>query len=426
MTGPVIDLGELRHGPDPDLLPRPPRANDRRLRCALLLLLVLVTVTAGAALPPRRTVVTLPARLGADALVDDDLFLIVEPANTSARQGRLAAYRLPGGAPAWQAPLSAEARSWRITPLAGMLLVTGYEIGPVGRETLTVALDRATGALRWQQPGRAIALADGNLLLHSGGQTEVSSLRAVDPCCGTVRWQLPPTSAQISFRDTGHGVDRVVLNPVNAPVEVREASTGAVLASASLLPPDDGPLGLEAMEDLLLAVDRGSATVTAYGLDRLDRRWTRTTGPVEFAANCGPVLCIRTGGGELLAIDPETGGLRWRTDRWSWGWPYDGRLMVSVSGPGPMVRYLVVDALTGEELADLGRWELYQVGDARRMVGLRGYPGGGLLVGELDARAGKVRVLDVLPDATGDCQAITGHVLCATANSSYQLWNLPD
>ncbi|MEU5904771.1 PQQ-binding-like beta-propeller repeat protein [Micromonospora sp. NPDC047527] len=421
MTGPVIDLGELRHGPDPDLPPRPPRAGDRRLRGALVLLLVLVTVAAAAVPPPPRTLVTLPARLGSDVLVDGDLFLVVEPTDTSAR---LAAYRLPGGAPAWQAPLSPRARQWGITPLGGTLLVTGYEIGPVGRETRTVALDRATGAQRWEQSGRAITLADGNVLLHSGGEAESSVLRAVDPCCGTVRWQLPPTSAQISFRTSGRGVDRMVLNPVNAPVEVREASTGAVLASASLLPPDDGPLGLEVMDDLLLAVDRGSATVTAYGLDRLDRRWTRVTGPVEFAGGCGPVVCLRTAAEELQALDPATGGLRWRSDRWLWGWPYGDRLMVSGSEAGPVKQYLVIDALTGEELADLGRWELYQLGPDHRMVGLRRHPDGGLLVGELDIRAGKVRVLDVLPRATGDCQPIPDRLLCAIPNSTYQLWGM--
>ena len=58
-----------------------------------------------------------------------------------------------------------------MTPLAGMMLVTGYEIGPEGRETLTVALDRATGAYRWQQPGSVFKLTDGNLLLRSGGET---------------------------------------------------------------------------------------------------------------------------------------------------------------------------------------------------------------------------------------------------------------
>ncbi|MGC4869912.1 PQQ-binding-like beta-propeller repeat protein [Micromonospora sp. DT53] len=427
MTDSVIDLGELRHGPDPDPLPRPPRAHGRPLRCALVVLLALVTLAAAAVPPPRRAPVTLPARPGSDVLVDGDLFLVMEPTDSATRQGRLAAYRLPGGEPVWQAPLSVEARYWGMKSLAGMVLVTGFEIGPEGRETRTVALDRATGAYRWQQPGVTYELTDGNLLLRNGGETEPSSVRAVDPCCGTVRWQLPSTTAEISLRDTGRGVDRIVLYQANGLVEVRDTTTGAVLARAEMRPPSAARLGIELIDDLLLAIDRGSGTINAYGLDRLERRWTRASGPIEFALDCGPVVCLRTGGNELQALDPATGDVRWRSDRWLWGWPYESRLMANVSGFGPMEQYIVLDALTGRQLADLGRWELYQLGVGGRLVGIRRHPDGGVLIGELDIAAGEVRIVDVLPDASGECQATTGYLVCsATAAGSYQLWRLAD
>jgi outer membrane protein assembly factor BamB len=422
----VIDLGELRHGSEPDPLPRPPRAHGRLLRCALVVLLMLVTLAAATVPQPRRAPVTIPAVPGSDVMVDGDLLLVVEP-TSAARQGRLAAYRLPTGEPVWQAPLSAEARYWGLKPLAGMLLATGYEIGPEGRGTRTIALDRATGAYRWHQPGIASKLIDGNLLLRDGGETEPSIVRAVDPCCGTVRWQLPPTTAEISIRDTGYGVDRLVLYQANGLVEVRDATTGAAMASADMRPPSGAPLGIDLIDDLLLAVDRGSGTINAYGLDRLDRRWTRRSGPIEFVLDCGPVVCLRTGGNELQALDPATGDVRWRSERWLWGWPYEGRLMANITGYGPMEQYVVLDALTGRQLADLGRWELYQLGDGGRLVGIRRHPDGGVLVGELDIGAGKVRILDVLPDAAGECQAITGYLVCAAAVAgSSQLWKLAD
>ncbi|MCG5472844.1 PQQ-like beta-propeller repeat protein [Micromonospora sp. LAH09] len=427
MSDPVIDLGELRHGTDPEPLPRPPRANGRQVRCGLVLLLALVTLAASAVSPPRRAPLTLPARPGADVLVDGDLVLVMEPASPTG-QGQLAAYRLPGGEPVWQAPLSAEARYWGMFPLAGMMLATGYEIGPEGRETRTVALDQATGAYRWQQPGTAFELTDGNLLLRTGGETLPSSLRAVDTCCGTVRWQLPATTAEINVRDTGQGVDRVVLNQVDGPVEVRDAITGAVLARADLRPPDGGQIRVDLTGDLLLAIDRGSGTVTAYGLDQLDRRWTRTGVHVDFALDCGAVLCVRTGNNELQAVDPATGELRWSNSRWGWAWPYDGRLIVNAltSEDGPS-HFVVLDPLTGWELADLGRWDLYQLSAGDRLVGTRQHPDGGKVVGEVDVRAGKVRVLDVLPQAAGECQAITGHLVCGAAPvGSYRIWRLPD
>ncbi|WP_433317115.1 PQQ-binding-like beta-propeller repeat protein [Micromonospora sp. CA-269861] len=423
----IIELGEIRDEPASAPPVRRPRAAGRPLRCALVVLFALVTLAAAAVSPPRRALVTLPVRPGSDVMVDGDLLLVMEPTNPSTRQTRLAAYRLPGGEPVWQMPLSAEARYWGMTALAGMLLATGYEIGPEGRETLTVALDRATGAYRWQQPGTVSKLADGNVLLRSGGETVPSSLRAVDPCCGTVRWQLPPTTAEVSIRDNGYGVDRIVLNQASGLVEVHDATTGTALARAEMRPPGGAPLGIDLIDDLLLAIDRGSGTINAYGLDRLDRRWTRASGPVEFALDCGPVVCLRTGGNELQALDPATGEVRWRSDRWLWGWPYEDRLMANISGFGPVEQYIVLDALTGRQLADLGKWELYQLGVGGRLVGIRRHPGGGVLVGELNIGAGEVRILDVLPDAAGDCQAITGYLMCsATAAGSYQLWKLAD
>ncbi|WP_157563725.1 PQQ-binding-like beta-propeller repeat protein [Micromonospora chokoriensis] len=427
MTGSVIDLGELRHGPDPDPLPRPPRANGRQLRYALALLLVLVTVGAAAAPPPRRTVLTLPVRPGSDVLIDGDLLLTIDSQYLPASQRRLNAFRLPGGERVWHAPLPAEAKYWGITPLAEMLLLTGYEIGPKSDSTLTVALDRATGAYRWQQPGSPRKLADGNLLLQSGRDDEPASLRVVDPCCGTMRWQLLNAVNWIDVRDAGPGADRVVLTRVDGQTEVRDAATGTVLARADLRPPGGGPPDfVQVLDELLLTIGGEPTTITAYGLDRLDRRWTSTSAPVEFATDCGPVLCVRTSANEMQAIDVATGELRWSSDRWRWGWPYEGRLMVSVSGSGALERYLVLDALTGRQVADLGQWELTQLQVGGPPVGIRRHPDGGMVVGKLDIRAGQVRVLDVLPDAVGDCQAIVDHLLCVGANGSYQLWTLPD
>ncbi|MEV4119545.1 PQQ-binding-like beta-propeller repeat protein [Micromonospora sp. NPDC049645] len=423
----MIDLGELRHGSDPDPLSRPPRANGRSVRYALALLLVLVTVGAAAVPPPRRTMVTLPARPGADVLVDGDLLLGIEPIDdTRTLRRRLAAYRLPGGAPVWQASLPGEARYWGIVPLAGMLLVTGYEIGPDSQSSVTVALDRATGAYRWQQPGSATPLADGSLLLQSGGEGQPVSVRTVDACCGTVRWQLP-AAANVEVQHSGPGAARVVLHQRNGPTEVRDTATGAVLARADLRPPDGGPLTfVQVIDDLLVTVGGEPTTVTGYGLDRLDRRWTSTGVRVEFVADCGPVLCLRTGANELQAIDIATGQLRWRSERWRWGWPFDGRLMVSANEGGAVEHYLVLDALTGRLEADLGQWVLFQLGIGGRLLGVRRHPDSGVIVGELDIRAGKVRILDVLPEAVGDCQAIVDHLLCATPNGPYQLWTLPD
>ncbi|WP_406075794.1 PQQ-binding-like beta-propeller repeat protein [Micromonospora sp. NBC_01638] len=423
----MIDLGELRHGPDPAPLPRPPRAHGRPLRCALVLLIVLATLASATVPPPRRAVVTLPGSAGAEVVVIDDLLVVTETTNAQEPQ-RLAAFRLPSGDPVWQASLPTVARYWGVAPLAGMLLATGYEIGPEGQGTLTVALDRATGAYRWQQPGSARRLADGNLLLQSGGDDEPQSLRAVDPCCGTVRWQLPDAATYINVRDTGPGVDRVVLNQVDGPTEVRDATTGAVLARADLRPPDGGTLGyVEVVNDLLLTIGEDPVTVTAYGLDRLDRRWSSTFGRVDFVEDCGPVLCLQTRSAGLRAVDVATGEVRWR-GRWAWVTPIGGRLLTSVSNnPDTALReFVVLDPMTGRVLAELGRWEPAQFGFDGPLIGVRRHPDGGLLVAELDVPAGTARMLDVLPGATGECQVIVDQLQCRHVDGSFRLWQLPD
>ncbi|MCO1595906.1 PQQ-like beta-propeller repeat protein [Micromonospora sp. RHAY321] len=427
MTGPVIDLGELRHTPDPDPLPRPPRANGRMPRCALVLLLVLATL-ASAGLPPRRDVVTLPAQLAAETLLDGDLFVVLDPSPARPTQRRLTVFRLPGGGPVWQTRVPVEGRSWGITSAAGTLLVTVYESTMPGQGTVSVAFDRETGAYRWQQPGSPAELADGNLLLESSsGGNDPIALRAVDPCCGTVRWQSSVT-ADVHLRHTGRGADRVVLFRVNGPVEVRDAITGTVLARADVRPPGGWPGAVQVVNDLLLTTAGTPATITAYGLDRLDRRWSVPADQAEFASDCGPLLCLHVRGVGLRAVDPATGQERWRGDGWASVFPYGGRLMASAAtSSGPALEQLVVlDPLTGRELAELGRWELAQSGFGSPLVGVRRNPEGGLLVARLDARSGEARMLDVLPDVAGNCQASVGLLLCQRVDGSYRLFRMPD
>ncbi|MEV4655762.1 PQQ-binding-like beta-propeller repeat protein [Micromonospora sp. NPDC049301] len=428
MTGPVIDLGELRHEPERSTLPRPPRANGRPLRCALVLLLALVTL-ASAALPTRRSVVTLPGRLGTEAQVAGDLFLVIDPPGPQGGQLRLTAFRLPDGEPAWQVPLPAGGRFWGIYQHGGILLVTGHQATADGESALTVALDRATGAYRWQQPGNATGLADGNLLLQSGDGDEAGLLRAVDPCCGTVRWQLPITPGAVNSRDTGHGLDRLVFSHPNGSTEVRDATTGTVLARTDLHRVGRGASAtVQVVDDLLLTVGGAPSTVTAYGLDRLDQRWRTSAGEALYALDCAPVICLQTWSGGVHVVDRATGQPLWHSDRWGWVWPYAGRLVATkVSSAGPGAEELVVlDPPTGRVLAELGRWELAQFGLGGPMIGLRRHPDGGLLVAELDVRAGTARMLDVLPEASGECHAVTaGQLLCRRTDASYGLWRLP-
>ncbi|MEV0216737.1 PQQ-binding-like beta-propeller repeat protein [Micromonospora sp. NPDC050695] len=426
MTGPVIDLGELRHTSEPAPLPRPPRANGRPLRCALVLLLVLATLAA-AAPTPRRDVVTLPAQIAAETLLADGVFVVLDPVPARPTQRTLTVYRMPGGERVWQTPVPVEGRSWGIASVGGALLVTVYESDMPGQGSLSLAFDRETGAYRWQQPGSPVELADGNLLLQSSSGDDPIGLRAVDPCCGTVRWQVSADAA-VSFRHRGRGADRMVLTRAGGRIEVRDATTGAALATADLGDSGGGPQITQVVNDLLVTITGSPATITAYGLDRLERRWSVPARQAEFAFDCGPVLCLHLGGVGLWAVDPATGEPRWYSDRWSWVFSYGDRLVASVANSsGTRLEQLVVlDPATGREVAELGGWELAQSGFGNPLVGVRRHPDGGLYVARLDVSAGKARPLDVLPGVAGSCQASVGVLLCQRVDGSYRLLRTPD
>ncbi|MEU0552010.1 PQQ-binding-like beta-propeller repeat protein [Micromonospora sp. NPDC005979] len=427
MSDAVIDLGELRHGPDGDPLPRPPSARGRRTRSTLLALLVLVGLAASAPTAPRE-VVTLPAVPGSDALVSDDLFVLVEPLGP-AGQRRISATRLPSGEVAWRMPLPTEGRYWSVAQQGETLLATGHEVGADQREMLTIALDRRTGAYRWQQPGNAAALRDGNLLLWSAGD-DGGVVRAVDSCCGTVRWQMAVApGVDLTFRDGEHGVDRLVLSHRNGPTEVRDAVSGIVLARADLRSPDGGgTVSVQTLGDLLLIVGGRTPMITAYGLDDLRQRWRVPSGDAMYAGDCGVVICMHTRSDRVRTIDVATGAPRWEGDRWGWVWPYGGRLLATSAGSGGSGTedIVVLDPPTGRVLAELGRWELAYHAFGGPLIGVRRHPGGGLLVARLDVDEGVARTVDVLPEAGGECQILDVRLLCRRRDANFGLWRLPN
>ncbi|MEV4810309.1 outer membrane protein assembly factor BamB family protein [Micromonospora avicenniae] len=435
MSDPVIDLGELRHGAEPEeRLPRPPRAAGRPLRGALVLLLLLATLVSATPLA-RREVVSLPAALGSEALIAGDLYLVVEPTGADGSQRRLDAYRLPGGERIWQAPLPVPGRYWGMSLRDGMLLIAGYEVtegDPPG--TVTIALDPATGQFRWQQPGSPLPVKGGGLLLETSDAEQGGTLRVVDSCCGRVRWRADTPAGQLTFRSTEAGVDRLVHSTADGQVVVRDAATGAVLAEADLwnpagrrevsVPTDGLEMGVQVVGDLLLTLGGWPMTVTAYGLDRLDRRWRTELDGAAYSSECGPVLCFQGRSGDLQALDPATGRRLWTGAGWI-VWSTGAGLMAGVGNDSGADRLVVLDPVTGAVRGQLGRWEVVPPSVAGGpFIGVRPRPGGGLLVAELDLVAGAARPLDVLPEASGNCQSIGYQLACRKPAGGFGLWRL--
>ncbi|MEV1144882.1 PQQ-binding-like beta-propeller repeat protein [Micromonospora sp. NPDC049799] len=424
----LIDLGEVRDVPPPEPSRRPPRRpSGRLLPCLAVLAFALATLTA-AALPAERVAAAVPAPPGAGLLVAGDLLLVVDPIGERPTARTVTAYRLDGGEPLWRVPLPVDAgRLWSVPMGSDAVVLTGQETDGPG--TSTMALDPATGALRWRIPAGAVDRAGDGLLVQTfGSGADRGTVQVVDPCCGTLRWRVATPAGEVSFRSADEGVDRVVFSDPGGRVEVRDAASGAVLAAADLWSPEDRPYGsTQVIGDLLVTVGGTPPTVTAYGLDRLDRRWRVPIGDARYATPCGPLVCVQSEGGRLRALDPATGTPRWTEDRWDGFWQVGGVLVTDLDRPaGPSAEYVLLDPATGRVLGSWGQWEITGPDDpGGRLVGTRPYPGGGLLVAELDTTTHRARPLDVLREAAGECQVARDRLVCRRIDGAVGLWRLP-
>ncbi|MDI5944218.1 hypothetical protein QLR68_40000, partial [Micromonospora sp. DH15] len=127
---------------------------------------------------------------------------------------------------------------------------------------------------------------------------------------------------------------------------------------------------------------------------------------------------------ELSGLDPATGGVRWTNPRWQTVVAVRGDrlLVIADDQAGGTASHLgVLDAATGREVADLGRWDLAfsRTPDGPYYGTRPDRAGGGLVVVELDLAGAVARLRDVLPDAAGDCAADGRDIVCRRQAGTY-------
>jgi hypothetical protein len=418
----IIDLGDLRDEPAEAPPVRRPPAAGRPLRCAAVLLLALV-VLAGAAPLPRRTVVLVPTPQGAAVFLAADTVFVVDPA-TAGGDRRLTAYAHPtaGGdlRRRWQAQLTPTGDYLDLRVEHGLVLLVGSttEDG-VYRTTV---FDARTGEQRWQRQGVVTWTVDGGLLVLTGAEYGAGAVTRVEPGSGRLLWAVPvPPPGTASYHLRGDRVDRFALLRPTGEVQIHDTAGGGLLRTVDTLPGERSAFQrIQVVDDLLLLVPPGGSQLVGYGLTGLDRRWTVQLPLVAFVVQCGDLLCAIQQTGGIQALDPATGAVRWADEEQeALIEARDGRLLVARPGQ----RFAVRDAASGQVRAELGQWELVPMlrrGDA--VIGSRRGADGRFVVAELDLVAGQARIIDVLPDAVGRCQAAPPVLICRRTDNSTGLW----
>ncbi|MGY0232679.1 outer membrane protein assembly factor BamB family protein [Longispora urticae] len=424
-----IDLGELTDGE-----PEPPSAGPLwtrwRRRVQVLGLVAVTLLTCGAVetarVPPLHEVfsVSSPSRGRSDQqlLIDNDnLFRVYREGATT----WLASYDLTrSGRRLWRVPVDASA--------VGSLVLIGRRLFlqrfPAGQPTddgalltpVAMAFDKGTGASAWSVEGFPFARLGEDKLLFSRG----NDLVGVDAATGRELWKRSPGEggAALVGGETPVAPWRVAFAE-GTTLRIVDLESGQVLRSRDLGPDKGGANrfgGLFATSKALVL--RQGSSYTTYDPETLEQLWTASAPESEWAMPCGELLC-QMSGPEVVAVDVATGRTRWttRTDGlYLTGAGVNGAMLGNARGTG--IR--MVDAATGQELLNLGRWTPLpgHDGSAGRLA-LSGIFEGVDWVGVADVGSRRIRPLAKLPGAGDEtCVASEKYLVCTLISEKLTAW----
>jgi hypothetical protein len=179
--------------------------------------------------------------------------------------------------------------------------------------------------------------------------------------------------------------------------------------------------GLSAGGGLVLwFADHGGTGLVGLDPATLDVRWRM---PYDIdgggLGRCLALVCVSSHG-DVLALDPVSGRLRWRARDAAYLVEARGRLVALGSVPGGLGPIRTVDPDTGDEVADLRGWRTGARGDPvviRIPVG-----GSDTVIALLDAPSGVLRPLASAPEALLACQSGTVAIVCRTATGLLRVW----
>lgn len=436
----VIDLGELPHEPQRRVRPASFRS-PRPFRPLLTAFAVaLTTMMTSAVRPPAVPVpASIPARLGDTLFSARDRFFVVtapDEGTTGQVQNRIiSVYALPTPTLLSRTPVTTIGPIMKVAAIDDILLVS-QQVEMVGGQ-VTTALVAGSGRVLWQHPARLISASPSGrlaLLLDSGAGARRGPLRwyGVEPATGVALWsqEAPISGSTDLVYGVGDTPSRLVSATVDGELQVRDAETGQVTASAVVPVPAEWRihgLNIWIAGDLMLL--GGRSGITAYDLADLHARWSSRVDLMEafVLPACGDAICLFGRFGGLQVIDPGTGRPRWGAERWAVAQRV-GPYLLTAGRERPNVRQslIVVDPASGHERGSFGTWR--PIGEPLpdgRIIGVRErLSESRVWYAVLEPRTLTVRLLGVAEPVTGGCQVITVVLVCRRLDSSVGVWPL--
>jgi len=421
----TIDLG-LERGEPPTYSEPSRRTTPLWVPAALLAALVLVCGAGSVPAPRSPLSAVFRLRVGpADSYATtDDGQLLAETF------GLLTSYDLGSGRLRWQAGQSTPAYRLRIS---GNLVLMRPWPATID-EPSTTALSTFTGAGLWERPGNVVTIAGSSTLLAvdsprslaGTGRRVQGPVDAIDPSTGRTRWTVPVRSTAVLLGVPGLGDEesRMLLVHDDQTMAVHDLESGKLIARTQIPAADYAPDNPVVAGGRILLRHPGATTaeISAYDPETLKQVWSEPSEIAYEMQACGLLVCL-SGPEGVHAIDPFTGDTAWVQRSWHSLTQY-GDMYVANSDADGAVPVGVVDPETGALRVPLAGWRpVPGTGTDGRLVLTRAADNGSrTMVAVAHPGDPRPRVLDALPQGTGDCQAAPSRLVCRTMDGELVVW----
>ncbi|WP_030434046.1 PQQ-binding-like beta-propeller repeat protein [Actinoplanes subtropicus] len=421
----TIDLG-LERGEPPTY--SSPRVRTTPLWVPAALLAALVLVCGAGSVPPPRSPLSAVFQLRVGPA--DSYATTADGQLLAETFGLLTSYDLTSGRLRWQAGQSTPAYRLRISD--DVVLMRPW--AGTNRDPGTTALSTFSGTDLWERPGNVVNIAGSSTLLavdsprtlDGTGRRVQGQVDAIDPATGNTRWSVPVPSTAVLLGVPGLGDEesRMLLVHDNQTMAVHDLTTGKLIASTHVPAADyspDNPV-VAGGRILLRHPGASSAEISAYDPETLKQLWSEPSEIAYQMQPCGLLVCLGGPAG-LRAIDPDTGDTVWAQPAWH-SLALFGDMYVAYSDPDGSVPVGVIDPRTGALRIQLAGWQPVDgTGNDGRLVLTRAADAESRTMVAV-ARPGDLRprVLDALPQGTGDCQAAPARLVCRTIYGELVVW----